>query len=104
MHGLSLLVGSGGYCPVVEPGLLTGGASRVAEHRLSGRWASAVAAPLGSVVEVHRLSCSTARGIFPDQGLNLCLLHCKADSLPLDPQGSSEHRDLKERKKKKLPR
>ena len=35
------------------------------------------------VVVVHRLSCSTARGIFPDQGANLCLLHWPADSLPL---------------------
>ena len=34
------------------------------------------------------LSCSTACGIFPDQGLNLCLLHWQADSLPLSHQGS----------------
>ena len=27
-------------------------------------------------------------GIFLDQGLNLCLLHCQADSLPLSHQGS----------------
>ena len=35
----------------------------------------------------HRLSscgnCSAACGIFLDQGLNLCLLHWQADSLPL---------------------
>ena len=30
---------------------------------------------MGSVVVVHRLSCPTARGIFPDQGSNSCLLH-----------------------------
>ena len=35
---------------------------------------------LGSVVGAHRLSCSAACGIFPDQGLNWCPLHCKADS------------------------
>ena len=29
----------------------------------------------GSVLVVRRLSCLTARGIFPDQGLNLCPLH-----------------------------
>ena len=29
-----------------------------------------------------------ACGIFPNQGLNLCPLHCKADSLPLDHQRS----------------
>ena len=36
----------------------------------------------GSTVGVHGLSCSAARGIFPDQGLNLCLLHWLVDSLP----------------------
>ena len=30
---------------------------------------------------VHRLSCSMAYGIFPDQGLNMCLLHWQVDSL-----------------------
>ena len=33
-------------------------------------------------------SCSTARGIFPDRGSNLCLLHWQADSLRLSDQGS----------------
>ena len=42
----------------------------------------------GSVVAVHRMSCSTARGIFPAQGLNLCLLHWQMDSLPLSHQGN----------------
>ena len=41
-----------------------------------------------SVVGAHRLSCSAARGVFPDQGSNPCLLHWQADSLPLDHQGS----------------
>ena len=36
----------------------------------------------------HSLSCSVARGIIPDQGLNSCLLHWQADSLPLSHQGS----------------
>ena len=31
----------------------------------------------------HRLSCSGACGIFPDQGLNPCLLNWQADSYPL---------------------
>ena len=31
----------------------------------------------------HRLSCSMAYGILLSQGLNLCLLHWQADSLPL---------------------
>ena len=43
----------------------------------------------GSVVEVHRLSCSTACGILPDQGLNPCLLQWQAESYPRCHQGSS---------------
>ena len=43
-----------------------------------------------SVVVVHRLSCSVACGIFPDQGLNLCPLHWLADSYPLCHQGSPD--------------
>ena len=39
---------------------------------------------------VHRLSCSVARGIYPDQGLNLHLLHWREDSLPLSHQGSPQ--------------
>ena len=35
---------------------------------------------LGSVVVAHKLSCPAAYGIFPDQGLNLCPLHCQMDS------------------------
>ena len=41
-----------------------------------------------SVVTAHRFSCPTACGIPLDQGLNLCLLHWQADSLPLSYQGS----------------
>ena len=37
----------------------------------------------GSVVATHGLSRSTAHEILLDQGLNLCLLHWQADSLPL---------------------
>ena len=33
-----------------------------------------------SVVVVHRLSCSAACGIFPDQGTNPCPLHWQVDS------------------------
>lgn len=42
----------------------------------------------GSVVATHGLSRSMAREIFLDQGLNLCLLHWQADSLPLSHQES----------------
>ena len=41
-----------------------------------------------SAVVVHRLSCSKACGIFPDQGSNPSPLHWQADSQPLDHQGS----------------
>ena len=44
-----------------------------------------------SIVEAHKLSCSIACGIFPDQGSNprlLCLLHWQLDSLPLSHLGS----------------
>ena len=42
----------------------------------------------GSVVVAHRPSCSTACGIFPDQGSNPCPLYWQADSQPLRHQGS----------------
>ena len=38
---------------------------------------------VASLVAEHGLSCSTACGIFPDQGSNLCPLHWQADSYPL---------------------
>ena len=38
---------------------------------------------LGSIVVLYGLSCSTACGIFLDQGSNLCLLHRQADFYPL---------------------
>ena len=37
----------------------------------------------GSVVVAHGPSCSTACGIFPDQGSNLCPRHWQADSQSL---------------------
>ena len=56
---------------------------QVVEHRLQGARASVVAAPrlesTGSVVMVHGLSCSSARGIFLDQRSNPCLLRWQAD-------------------------
>ena len=35
---------------------------------------------LGSVLVLHRFSCSRAYGIFQNQGLNLGLLHWQMDS------------------------
>ena len=42
----------------------------------------------GSVAVTHGLRCSTACGLFPDQGSNPCPLHWQADSQPLRHQGS----------------
>ena len=38
------------------------------------------------MVVARGLSCSMACGIFPDQGLNPCLLQWQTDSLPLSHQ------------------
>ena len=53
---------------VVVHGLLAAGPSLTASHRLQGAVASGVVA---SVVAAHRLSCSKACGVSPDQGSNL---------------------------------
>ena len=79
MRGLSLVVASGGHSSsrctgpsLSRPLLLQSTGSRCA----------------GSAVVAHGPSCSAACGIFPDQGLNPCPLHWKADSQPLCHQGS----------------
>ena len=65
------------------PRLLAAAASLLVEHRL---WVpSSVLAARGlwgavSAVVALGLSCSAACGIFPDEGLNACPLHGKADS------------------------
>ena len=72
----SLVAASGGYPQGAVHGLLIAVASLVTAPRLQST---------GSVVVALGLSCSVC-GIFPDQGLNLCLLHWLADSLPLSHQ------------------
>ena len=69
--------------------LSNGSSSVVVAHELSScsTWAPRLQGT-GSIVVVCGLSCSVACGIFPDQGLNPCLLHWQADSLPLSHQGS----------------
>ena len=76
----SLVVVSGGYSLVVVWELLIAVAF-VVEYRLEGTQAS--------VVVALQLSCSMTCGIFLDQGSNAGLLHCQADCLPLNHQGSS---------------
>ena len=79
MRGLSLLAASGGHsssrCTGLSlswPLLLRSTSSRHA----------------GLVVVAYGPSCSTACGIFPDQGSNPCPLHWQADSQPLRHRGS----------------
>ena len=68
---LSLVAASGGYSSLWHVGF-------------SVRWLlllwSTGSWHVGSVVVAHRLSCSAACEIFPDQGSNLCPLHWQADS------------------------
>ena len=90
--GFSLVATSKGCSLVAVCRLLTVVASLVSENGLYGTQAPVAAVPrldcTGSVVRVHRLSCSMACGIFPDQGSNPCLLHWQADSLPVSHEGS----------------
>ena len=81
-HGLSPVAVSGGHSLVEVRDLLSAVASLVAEHRLKDA-GSVVVAPrfqhTGSVVMAHRLSCSSACGVFPEQGSNPCPLHWQAE-------------------------
>ena len=69
---LSLVAAGGGYSLAAVHRLLTVVASLVAEHRL----------------KTHRLSCSEACGLIPDQGSNQHPPHWQADSYSLYHQGS----------------
>ena len=94
LRGLSLVVVSWGYSPLQSSGfstrwLLLSRSTGSGVHwlwwlRLPGCRAQVHC----SVVVMHGLHCSMARGIFLDQGSNPCLLHWQVDSLPLSPQGS----------------
>ena len=97
--GLCCSTVSRSYSPVVHR-LLIAAASLVEERRLWNAWSSVVETcglsscdSLGSRTQaqwlvVHGFSCSTACGLFSDQGSNRCLLHWQADSLLLSPKGS----------------
>ena len=63
-------------------------ASNCAESGVALCCGAAALGHVGSRVVAPGLSCSAAHGIFPDQGSNPCPLHCRADSQPLDQQGS----------------
>ena len=79
MRGPSLVVASGGHSSLRCAGL-----SLLRPLPLR----STSSRRTGSVIVAHGPSCSTACGIFPDQGSNLCPLHWQADSQPLRHQGS----------------
>ena len=79
---------SRGYSPAAVHTLLIAVASLV-EHGPWGVWVS--------VGVAHGLSCSTACGVFLGQGLNLCLLHWLADSLPLSHRRSPQTIKIKKK-------
>ena len=81
MRGLSLVVASGGHSSSRCAGLSL---SRPLLLRSTGSRRA------GSVIVARGPSCSTACGIFLDQGSNPCPLHWQADSQPLRHQGSPE--------------
>ena len=70
-----------GLSLVVVHRLLIVVASLVAEYGFHGVWASVVAA--------FTLSCPVACGIFPDQGLNPCILHWEGRFLTTGSPGKS---------------
>ena len=80
MRRLSLVVASGATLRCGVQASHCSGFS-CCRARALGTWAS--------VVVARGLSCSTACGIFPDQGLNPCPLHWQVDSYPLCHQGST---------------
>ena len=94
-----LVVASGNHAAVAAQEPLIAEVSLAAELRLQGARASVLVArglrSCSSWAPENKLSscstwssCSTACGIFLDQGLTPCLLHWQADSLPLNHQGA----------------
>ena len=75
--GLSLVVARGRYS-----------SSQCAGFSLQGLLPRAPGQVGFSSCGTRGLSCSTASGIFPDQGSNQCLLHRQVDAYPLHRQGS----------------
>ena len=67
--GFSLVAASGGCSLVAVCGLLWLQNMGFRVRGLQQLW------PTGSVVVSYRFSCPAARGLFPDQGWNLCRLH-----------------------------
>ena len=73
--------------------LLISVASLIVKH---GLWTHGLQLQyMGSVVVAHRLSCSSAYSIFPEQGSNTPPRHWQTDSQPLDHQGRLNSQFLK---------
>ena len=95
-HRLSRVAMSEGYSLLQSMGFSCYGAQALGSTGFSScgtkapsSWFPGSGGRLNTVV--HRLSCSTACGIFPDQGSNWYLLHWQADSLPLSHHRSSSN-------------
>ena len=71
VQGPSLVVARGGYSLVVVHGLIVMGGISCCRA-----W---VLQHADSLVVMHGLSCPAACGLFPDEGLNPCPLHCQVD-------------------------
>ena len=88
--GLFSGCGQWGYSLVVVCGLLIAVASLVTEHRLQSSWASVVldSGAQAKYISLWGTQAQFLRGtwIFPEQGLNPCLLRCQVDSLLLSHQ------------------
>ena len=80
---LGLLSSCGGWLLMVVPSRCRAGALGRGLSRCGSRLEST-----GSQLAAHTLSCSAARGIFPDQGSNPCLLPQQVNCLSLSHQGS----------------
>ena len=81
-----------------EPGGFQSMGSRESDMTVCACMHAHVPAHTRAHTHTHGLNCSAACGIFPDQGLNSCLLDWQAYSLPLSHQGSSGVRFLNYRK------
>ena len=71
VQGPSLVATRGGYSLVVVHGLIVMGGISCCRA-----W---VLQHADSLVVMHGLSCPAACGLFPDEGLNPCPLHCQVD-------------------------
>ena len=86
--------GEQGLLSICRTGASHCGGFSCCRAQVLGAWVAVPVTPAlqrtGSIIVVYRLSCPLARGIFLDQGSNLCLLRWQEDSLPVSLQGSPQ--------------